>query len=131
MHRGKKVQNALKTHPRTWIRVAQAKPLALTEHLHGKPCLAPYQEVGSTIIFLLCMSNTHGKAEPALSWDRTVRRLPIAHSKSTVKRQFTQCTGSHRVEQQVPRKIFPRNCSIIISCTGKHGRRPTTTEIES
>lgn len=35
------------------------------------------------------------------------------------------------VEQQVPRKIFPWNCSIIITCTGKHGRRPTTIEMDS
>lgn len=117
-----------------WVRVAQAKPLALTEHLHGKPCFAPYQEVGSTITFLLCMSNTHGKAKPALNWDRPGRRLPIAHSKSTVKRQFTQRTGSHRDSWWSSRcqgRFSLGTIASIITCTGKHGRRPTTIEIES
>lgn len=100
----------------------------------GKPCPAPYQEVGSLITFLLWKGQYiwKGRACSKLgqAWEETAwssLQVYLERAAYTVLR----ASQGQRVKQQVPMKISPCNSSIIRTCTGKHSRRPTTTEMES
>lgn len=138
MHRGRKVQNALKTHP-------EHGSTTLGQSGIGKTT-TPYRALAwQTLSCYIPRSRfhhhlpvVHGQytwknracSKLGQAWEETAHSsLQVYCEKAVyIVRRVSQ---GQLVEQQVPRKIFPWNCSIIITCTGKHGRRPTTTEMES